>query len=167
MSFSVTHCRPIRLYVLLKLFIIGIKNAKAPVSVRLLSGGPVSTQDGSLALGNADHLVSPVVRRPPRERQTWIPTMFIVIRMHDLHPAQKASTFRLKGSACVHTLVWPLPHRPVQLGWTCQKCETPTGIALGVIEARRPSHHFKVDAPGDGDLGSIAAFAVGLVLPVS
>ena len=45
------------------------------------------------------------------------------------------------------TLVWPLPHRPVQLGWTCQES---TDIALGVIEARKPSHRFKVHAPGDG-----------------
>ena len=44
----------------------------------------------------------------------------------------------------------PLPHRPFQLGWTCQECETPTDIALGVIEARKPSHHLKVHAPGDG-----------------
>ena len=50
----------------------------------------------------------------------------------------------------MHILVWPLPHRPVQLGWTCQECETPTDIALGVTEARKPSHHFKVHAPGDG-----------------
>ena len=50
----------------------------------------------------------------------------------------------------MHTLVWPLPHRPVQLDWTCQECETPTDTALGVIEARKPSHHFKVHAPGDG-----------------
>ena len=56
--------------------------------------------------------------------------------MHDLHPAQEASIFQLRGSACEHTLVWPLPHRPVQLGWTCQECETPTDIALGVIKAR-------------------------------
>ena len=38
---------------------------------------------------------------------------------------------------------------PVQLGWTCQECETPTDIALGVTEARKPSLHFKVHAPGD------------------
>ena len=50
----------------------------------------------------------------------------------------------------MHTLVWLLPHRPVQLGWTCQECETPTDIALGVTEACKPSHHFKVHAPGDG-----------------
>ena len=50
----------------------------------------------------------------------------------------------------MHTLVWPLPHRPVQLGWTCQECETPTDIALGVIEARKPSHHFRVHVSGDG-----------------
>ena len=42
----------------------------------------------------------------------------------------------------MHTLVWPL-------GWTCQECETPTEIALGVIEARKPSHHFKVRATSD------------------
>ena len=53
--------------------------------------------------------------------------------MHALHPAHKASIFRLRGSACVHTLVWPLPHRPVQLGWTCQESETPTDIALGSL----------------------------------
>ena len=46
--------------------------------------------------------------------------------------------------------VWPLPHRPVQLGWTCQECETPTDVALGVIEARKSSHHFTVHAPADG-----------------
>ena len=40
----------------------------------------------------------------------------------------------------MHTLVWPVPHRPVQLGWTWQECETPTDIALGVIEVRKPSH---------------------------
>ena len=45
---------------------------------------------------------------------------------------------------------WPLPYRPVQLGWTCQECKTPTDVALGVIEAGKPSHHFKVHAPGDG-----------------
>ena len=71
--------------------------------------------------------------------------------MHYLHPAQKASIFWLRGFAFVHTLVWPLPHRPVQLGWTCQECETPTNTALGVIEAHKPSHHFKVHAPSDGE----------------
>ena len=77
--------------------------------------------------------------------------MFIVVRRCAIHTlAQKARVFRLRGPACVHTLVWPLPHRPVQLGWTCQECETPTDIALGVIEAHKPSHHFKVHAPGDG-----------------
>ena len=52
--------------------------------------------------------------------------------MHDLHLAQKASIVRIQGSPCVHTLVWLLPHRAVQLGWTCQECKTPTDIALGV-----------------------------------
>ena len=52
----------------------------------------------------------------------------------------------------MHTLVWPLSQRHVQLGWTCQECETPAGIALGVIEARKPSHHFMVHAPGDGNI---------------
>ena len=52
----------------------------------------------------------------------------------------------------MHTLVWPLPHRPVQLGWTYQECETSTDIALGVIEARKPSFHFKEHAPGDGNI---------------
>ena len=70
--------------------------------------------------------------------------------MHDLHPTQKASIFQLWGSACVQILVWPLPNKLVQLGWTCQECETPTDIALGVIKARKPSQHFKVRAPGDG-----------------
>ena len=50
----------------------------------------------------------------------------------------------------MHTQVWPLPHRPVQLGWTCQECETATDIDVGVTEARKPSHHFKVHAAGDG-----------------
>ena len=72
------------------------------------------------------------------------------VKMHALHPAQKASIFQLQGSACVHTLVWPIPHRPVQLGWTCQECKTPTDIALWVTEAGKPSNHFKVHAPGDG-----------------
>ena len=43
-----------------------------------------------------------------------------------------------------------LVHRPVQLGLTYQECETPTDIAPGATEARKPSHHFKVHAPGDG-----------------
>ena len=72
-------------------------------------------------------------------------TMFIVMRRCTIN---KASIFWLRGSACVHTLVWPLPHRPDHLGWTCQ--ETPTDIALRLIEARKPSHHFKVHAPSDG-----------------
>ena len=59
----------------------------------------------------------------------------------------------------MHTLVWPLPHRPVQLGWTCQECETHTDIALGVIEALKPSHHFKVHAPSDGSLDVLLATA--------
>ena len=52
----------------------------------------------------------------------------------------------------MHTVVWPLPHRPVQLGWTCQECEIPSDIALGVIEAGKPSYHFKVHASGDGNI---------------
>ena len=65
--------------------------------------------------------------------------MFFVMHRCMLYtpPPQKASIFRLWGSACVHTLVWPLPHRPVQLGWTCQECETSTDTALGVTA----SHH--------------------------
>ena len=63
----------------------------------------------------------------------------------------------------MHTLVCPLPRRAVQLGWTCQECETPTDIALGISEARKPSHHFKVHAPGDG-----ASAMFGLIsVPVS
>ena len=84
-----------------------------------------------------------------KERDTVIAqACYCNAEMHALHPAHKASIFRLRGSACVHTLVWPLPHRPVQLGWTCQECETPTDIALGVTEARKPSHHFTVHAQG-------------------
>ena len=72
--------------------------------------------------------------------------------MHALHSAQKANIFRLRGSACMHTLVRPLPHIPVQLGWICQECEIPTDIALWVTEARKPSHLFKVHSPGEGSI---------------
>ena len=61
----------------------------------------------------------------------------------------------------MHTPVWPLPHRPVQLGWTCQVCDIPTDVALGVIEARKPSHQFKVHALGDGIKAVIAVPNVG------
>ena len=82
----------------------------------------------------------------------WAPTMFIVMHRCTLYipPIRQASSNFKDQHDCVHTLVWPLPHRPVQLGWTCQECETPTDVALGVIEARQPSHHFKVHAPVDG-----------------
>ena len=77
--------------------------------------------------------------------------MFIVVRRCTIYtPPRRQASSKLWGSACMHTLVWPLPHRPVQLGWTCQECGTLTDIALGVIEARKPSHHSKVHAPSDG-----------------
>ena len=45
----------------------------------------------------------------------------------------------------------------ITLGVT-EECENPTDIALGVTEARKPSHHFKVYAPGNGELIDKALF---------
>ena len=56
------------------------------------------------------------------------------------------------------TLVWPLPHRPVQLGWTWEY-KTATDTALGVTEAGdEPSHHLEVHAPDDGQMIIIITF---------
>ena len=50
----------------------------------------------------------------------------------------------------LRTTVWPLPHRPVQPGWTCQEYKTPTDVAVGVTEACKLSLHFMVCAAANG-----------------
>ena len=84
----------------------------------------------------------------------WFPeckaTMFIIMCRCTIYtqPRKQASSDFEGLHDCVHTLVWPLPHRPVQLG--CQECRSPTDIALGVTKPHKPSHHFKLHAPSDG-----------------
>ena len=74
---------------------------------------------------------------PPKAELLFKFLVGVFVTLELLH---KCSTWKTR----VHTRAWPLPNRPVLLGWMCQEYKTPINIALGVTEAWKPSHHFEV-----------------------